>query len=108
MEAYTSFAAVYDTFMDDVPYREWAAYLQELLLQYEVSEGLVLDLGCGTGAITQLLAAQGYEMIGVDYSEEMLQIAMDKSKQAGYDILYLLQDMREFELYGTVKAVISI
>lgn len=108
MEAYTSFAAVYDTFMDNIPYEEWAEYLSRLLAEYEVTDGIVLDLGCGTGTLTELMAARGFDMIGVDYSEEMLEIAMEKRAESGRDILYLLQDMREFELYGTVRAVISI
>lgn len=108
MEAYTSFASVYDTFMDNIPYEEWAEYLSGLLDEYEVTDGIVLDLGCGTGTLTELMAARGFDMIGVDYSEEMLEIAMEKRAESGRDILYLLQDMREFELYGTVRAVISI
>ncbi|MGO5051878.1 class I SAM-dependent DNA methyltransferase [Lachnospiraceae bacterium LCP25S3_G4] len=108
MEAYTSFATVYDTFMDNVPYQEWVDYLRKLLIEYGVESGLVLDLGCGTGNVTQLLSRYGYDMIGVDNSEEMLEIAMEKKIQSGQDILYLLQDMREFELFGTVKAVVSI
>lgn len=108
MEAYTGFAAVYDTFMDNIPYEEWTEYLAELLAEYEVTDGIVLDLGCGTGTLTELLAARGFDMIGVDNSEEMLEIAMEKRAESGSDILYLLQDMREFELYGTVRAVISI
>ncbi len=68
----------------------------------------ILDLGCGTGTLTELLARQGYDMIGIDNAQEMLQIAMDKRDASGLDILYLLQDMREFELYGTVGAVISV
>ena len=108
MEAYRSFAEVYDLFMDNVPYEEWSVYLQQLLKENGVEDGLVLDLGCGTGTLTELLAAQGYDMIGVDASEEMLQAAMEKRTRSGQDILYLLQDMREFELYGTVRAVVSI
>lgn len=108
MEAYTSFARVYDTFMDNIPYEEWGRYLTALLEEYHVTDGLVLDLGCGTGTMTELLAAKGYDMIGVDYSEDMLEIAMEKREASGHDILYLLQDMREFELYGTVGAVVSI
>lgn len=108
MEAYTSFASVYDTFMDNIPYEEWAEYLSGLLAEYEVTDGIVLDLGCGTGTLTELMAARGFDMIGVDYSEEMLEIAMEKRAESGRDILYLLQDMREFEMYGTVRAVISI
>lgn len=108
MDAYTSFASVYDTFMDNIPYEEWAEYLVDLLKEYGINDGLVLDLGCGTGNMTELLASAGYDMIGVDNAEEMLEIAMEKREKSGHDILYLLQDMREFELYGTVKAIVSI
>lgn len=108
MEAYTGFSRVYDLLMDDVPYEEWAEYLCALLKEYGVREGLVLDLGCGTGSLTEILARRGYDMIGVDNAQDMLQIATEKRELSGLDILYLQQDMREFELYGTVSAVISI
>lgn len=107
MAMYESFARVYDAFMDDVPYGDWSRWLIRLLEQEGIRDGLVLELGCGTGAMTRLLDRAGYDMIGVDNSADMLEIAMEK-KEAGQDILYLLQDMREFELYGTVRAVISI
>ena len=108
MESYTSFAKVYDTFMDNVPYDLWCGYLHELLKQYGVEKGIILDLGCGTGSVTEQLAVRGYDMIGVDYSSEMLDMAMQKDSRTAYNILYLLQDMREFELYGTVNAVVSL
>jgi|GEM_PF-4395 len=191
MEAYTDFAEVYDTFMGDVPYEEWADFLASLIEAYgvsrpvrepgemqeleeapesgyiqeleeapesgyipefeEVSEfeevpesgevqeleeapesgevqdfeevqeepgvtedaliserNLVLDLGCGTGTITELLYEKGYDMIGVDSSEEMLQIALDKKFETRSDILYLCQDMRELDLYSTVGTVVSV
>ena len=108
MEAYTSFAAVYDTFMDNVPYEEWGEYIHGMLCKYGVEDGIVLDLGCGTGTMTEILAGYGYDMIGVDNSEDMLELAMEKRIESGHDILYLLQDMREFELYGTVRAVVSV
>ena len=148
MEAYTSFAQVYDLFMDNVPYEEWSEYIIALLKEEKIEDGLVLDLGCGTGKLTRLLAAAGYDMIGIDYSEDMLEIArehlchnssveaeqvwdvdekgelsqevliqeedlvesdkMQQDEKNAAGILYLLQDMREFELYGTVRAIISI
>lgn len=108
MEAYTSFASVYDTFMDNVPYGEWGGYIYTLLCRYGVKSGIILDLGCGTGTITEILAGYGYDMIGVDNSEDMLELATEKRIASGHDILYLLQDMREFELYGTVRAVVSV
>ena len=92
--------------MDNVPYEEWTDYYKEILREHGIMDGIVLDLGCGTGSMTELLAEQGYDMIGVDNSEEMLDLAMEKRAASGQDILYLLQDMRKFELYGTVRAVI--
>ena len=136
MDAYTSFAQVYDLFMDNVPYEAWSEYVIALLKDEKIEDGLVLDLGCGTGKMTRFLAAAGYDMIGIDNSEEMLEIAREyqygPGNEADYteemvedaaevedseamdigesnsNILYLLQDMREFELYGTVRAVVSI
>lgn len=108
MASYESFARVYDDFMDNIPYDDWAGYVISLLKEKGIEEGLLLDLGCGTGNITQRLAKSGYDMIGVDYSAEMLEIAQEKNIEEESQILYLLQDMREFELYGTVRAVISI
>lgn len=107
MEAYRNFAEVYDIFMDNVPYAVWSDYIEGILKSRGIADGLILELGCGTGSMTELLADKGYDMIGVDNSEEMLEIAMNKRLESGHDILYLLQDMREFELYGTVRAVIS-
>lgn len=108
MDIYTGFAEVYDIFMDNIPYEEWADYLCDLLKEYQVDDGLILEMGCGTGNLTELLAFRGYDMIGMDNSEEMLQRAIEKRQESGMDILYLLQDMRELELYGTVKAVVSL
>ncbi|MDE6950371.1 MAG: class I SAM-dependent methyltransferase [Lachnospiraceae bacterium] len=124
--SYTGFAEVYDELMDNVPYEEWAAFLTAILKEHgvgsvtvsedadelaknlAVERNTVLDLGCGTGTLTELLAHAGFDMIGVDNSEEMLEIAVRKREESGSDILYLLQDMREFELYGTVGAVCSV
>lgn len=105
MDAYTSFAEVYDLFMDNVPYTEWSEYLIALLKEYGVQNGVICDLGCGTGKMTRLLSKAGYDMIGVDLSQDMLAIASMDNEDG---ILYLCQDMRELELYGRVEAVISV
>jgi len=121
MEAYQDFAGVYDEFMDETPYEEWSERIESLIKKYGVSKpeqnaedaltsekNLVVDLGCGTGTLTELLYEKGYDMIGVDVSESMLNIAMEKREKSGAQILYLLQDMRELELYSTVGTVISV
>ena len=109
MEAYSSFAQVYDLFMDNVPYEKWSTYLKEILAEEGICDGILLDLGCGTGKMTRIMAEKGFDMIGIDNSMEMLDMAReyeyDREEDSG--ILYLLQDMREFELYGTVRAVYS-
>lgn len=121
MEAYQDFAYVYDEFMDETPYEDWCERTDALIRKYGVSKpqrnaedvldsekNLVVDLGCGTGTLTELLYQKGYDMIGVDNSESMLGIAMEKRTVSGSEILYLLQDMRELELYSTVGTVISV
>lgn len=107
MEAYTGFAQVYDQFMDNIDYETWCKYIIQLLKENNVNDGIVLDLGCGTGNVTGRLSKAGYDMIGVDYSQDMLNVAMEKRGE-DESILYLLQDMRDFELYGTVAAVVSV
>ena len=104
MEAYTEFAKVYDEFMEETPYEKWKEFIIEYLKRENIEDGIVLDLGCGTGCLTRMLSDAGYDMIGVDSSFEMLDVARCSSDDS---ILYLAQDMREFELYGTVRAVVS-
>ncbi len=108
MEAYEGFGQVYDEFMDNVPYDEWCEYIVDMLNEHGVDGGLCLELGCGTGEVCERLADKGFDMIGLDASSEMLNQAIKKRDESKKDILYLLQDMTEFELYGTVKAVVSI
>lgn len=120
-EMYRDFAAVYDTFMDNIPYEFWGERLDGLIRKYGVSRperdaedvmeserNLVVDLGCGTGTLTELMYQKGYDMIGVDRSESMLNVAMEKKDQSGSEILYLQQDMRELDLYSTVGTVFSV
>ena len=92
MDSYTELAACFDLFMDDTPYEEWLEYVLKVFNRYSVPKELVLDLGCGTGTFTKMLAKEGYDMIGIDASSQMLQEAMAKEDTG--NILWLLQDMR--------------
>lgn len=111
--AYTGFAVVYDLFMDNIPYDMWCVYIRNLLKKYKIASGLIAELGCGTGAMTRRLCNCGYDMIGIDCSEDMLAVAREHMINASAaspesSILYLQQDMRELELYGTVAAFVSV
>lgn len=121
MKQYGDFAEVYDELMDNVPYERWGAALDRLIQKYGVSKperdteglleserNLVVDLGCGTGTLAELMYKKGYDMVGVDSSESMLNVAMEKKDRSGAEILYLQQDMRELELYSTVGTVYSV
>ena len=105
MSSYESFARVYDLFMDNIPYEEWCGYLHTLLEKYDVTDGLVLELGCGTGTMTELLADCGYDMIGVDNSADMLEIALEKKERSGKDILYLQQNATIFGLNSSLRSI---
>ncbi len=103
-EGYSAIAGVYDKLNKELDYSLWADFLEESFKKYGIGEsGLVLDLACGTGRMTRELAARGYDMIGVDGSMDMLNEAY---AAGGEGILYLMQDMRELELYGTVGATV--
>ena len=108
MDCYNDFAYLYDKFMEDVPYEKWAELLTSLLKAYGDDVKDVIDLGCGTGTLTCLLNDRGFSMMGVDYSADMLSVAMDKSFEAGKDIMYINQDMRELELLEKADAVICV
>lgn len=106
MNGYDAIASFYDAVNSDVDYDGYAARIAKHLASHNICAGaLVAELGCGTGRITRALSAIGYDMIGIDNSEGMLDAATAKGTDGGR-ILYLLQDMCEFELYGTVAAVV--
>ena len=108
MPAYDSIASVYDNINAEIDYGKWADFIEACFSKYLIQKPeIVLDLACGTGSMTLALAARGYDMIGADLSEDMLTEAMDKAYDKGIEgILYLKQDMRTFELYGTVGAIV--
>ncbi|MBR2459612.1 MAG: class I SAM-dependent methyltransferase [Clostridia bacterium] len=107
---FTALAEYYDM-LNGADYAAYADYVDKMIKEYgQTDNRLVLDLGCGTGSLTFELAKRGYDMIGADISSEMLNTAMDRAYDMGFtedkSILFLLQDMRSFELYGTVGAVV--
>lgn len=109
MQAYTGFAYVYDEYMDNIPYEEWCEYLVERLKEQGVTPDMeIADLGCGTGTVTQLLDKAGYSCVGIDNAPDMLTIAAEKLYESGQEIVYSLQDMRDFELPYEVDAMVSI
>ncbi|MBO4912403.1 MAG: class I SAM-dependent methyltransferase [Butyrivibrio sp.] len=146
MDAYTDFATVYDTFMDETPYEVWGDFVVELMNKYGVTKpafakgaehgnheasedsartggaepeensevaleqerNLIAELGCGTGSFTLNMAKRGYDIIGIDMSPDMLDIARRKTEAEGFDIMYLEQDMRELDLYCTAGTILSV
>ena len=135
MDAYTDFATVYDTFMDETPYEVWGNYVAELIDRYGVSKpllkekaaendsadiaedseaaieqerNLVVELGCGTGSFTLEMAKKGYDIMGIDLSPEMLDIARNKAANEGFNLMFLEQDMRELDLYCTAGTIVSV
>lgn len=101
---YQDFSFFYDRFAYDIDYQKFYRYYKKIFAKYGLSPKLVLDICCGTGTLTTLMA-QDYDMIGVDFSWEMLNVAREKDLQG--KILYLNQSMTDFELYGTVDACYS-
>ena len=138
MEAYTDFAAVYDTFMDETPYEVWGTFVAGLIEKYGISKpvrsgagqgkenteeydtaedskqaldeekNLIVELGCGTGSFTRVMYGLGYDIMGTDISPEMLNIARNRNAELGLDIMYLEQDMRELDLYCTAGTIVSV
>ena len=107
MNGYQAFAAFYDRLTTDVEYASRATYLLDLF-QCHVGKvpASLLDVGCGSGSLAVELAGRGIDMIGADLSEDMLAIATEKAAEQGRDILFLCQDMRELDLYGTVEGAV--
>ncbi|MBQ7339009.1 MAG: class I SAM-dependent methyltransferase [Clostridia bacterium] len=107
-DGYDAIAGVYDRLNAEIDYGAWADFVERCFARFLVARPeMVLDLACGTGSMTLELARRGYDMIGVDGSVDMLTVARDRAgnEAEAARILFLLQDMRTFELYGTVGAV---
>ena len=107
MGGYSVFARYYDELTANINYKKRAEYFHEIIRKFKKTENnILLDLACGTGSISEEMAKLGYDVIGVDNSQEMLGIAIDKKFDSGLNIQYLCQDMRYIDMFGTIDITI--
>ncbi len=107
MNSYNQFAFVYDLLTQNISYPDRAAYFDQLIQKFSgPKKGILLDLACGTGSLSEEFALLGYDVIGADASPDMLSIAMQKKAETGHDITYLCQKMQALDLYGTIDAAV--
>lgn len=106
--AYNEFAYFYDEFNDDANYKALFTHIKRNLEKHGIFDGIVVDLGCGTGDLTLMLSAAGYDMIGVDMSQEMLSVLREKADEINNtSVLLLQQNILKLDLFGTVRAAVS-
>lgn len=107
--AYNEFAYFYDELNGEADYDTLFRYVQKELSAHGVTDGILADLGCGTGDLTLMLTQAGYDVIGIDQSEEMLGVLREKADELGLtgQLLLLRQDLLELDLYGTIRAAVS-
>ena len=107
--AYNEFAYFYDEFNGEADYDALYSHIHSQLEAHGIRNGILADLGCGTGELTLMLTQAGYDMIGIDQSEEMLCVVRDKAEQLGLSgrLLLLRQDLLKLDLYGTIRGAVS-
>ena len=98
MNAYHELAASYDRLTTDVDYEATVEFYNEILRKEGLSPRTAVDLACGTGSVSLLLAQMGLRVTGVDMSEEMLTVAFQKAQERGSDIRFVCQKLEELTL----------
>lgn len=105
---YQDFAYLYDEFMKNVDYHVWTRKIEDIFKKYGKQPKTIVDLACGTGGVTNLLAARGYQVSGVDISEDMLYVAREKARRSGLQVPYICQDISELCLHHPVDAMLCM
>lgn len=106
MAGYKDFAFFYDLLMKNADYESRFDYIIGLLAENGIGEGILLDMACGTGTLSKMFAQKGFDVVGVDASEEMLSKAQEKKLEENFDALFLCQKMEELDLFGTIDAAV--
>ena len=107
MSGYSTFARYYDQLTANIDYKKRGEYFHSIIQKFKTTkENILLDLACGTGSISEVMAGLGYDVIGVDNSDEMLGMAIEKKFDSGLNIQYLCQDMRKLDMFGTIDITI--
>lgn len=106
MAGYGDFAYYYDLLTENVDYESRCNYIHSLLAENGIGKGILLDLACGTGTVSLLMSEKGYDVIGVDASEEMLSQAQEKKMETESDVIFLCQKMEELDLFGTINGAV--
>ena len=107
MSGYSAFARYYDELTANIDYKKRGEYFHSIIQKFKTTkDNILLDLACGTGSISEVMAGLGYDVIGVDNSDEMLGMAIEKKFDSGLNIQYLCQDMRKLDMFGTIDITI--
>lgn len=108
MSFYNRFAEIYDLFMEEIDYRDWCKYIENIFENYGIKPVKILDTACGTGNITIRMSKSGYDVWGLDRSTDMLTVAENKARTAKQRITFLNQDMTKMNLKKKFNAVICM
>ncbi|MGN0448299.1 MAG: class I SAM-dependent DNA methyltransferase [Acutalibacteraceae bacterium] len=106
MAGYGDFSYYYDILTENVDYKQRCDYICNLLAENGVGKGILLDLACGTGTLSVLFAEKGYDVVGIDASEDMLTKAQEKKYECAPDTIFLCQKMEELDLFGTINCAV--
>ena len=97
-DGFSEIAPFYDRLMAETNYEHWARYYRKILEHQKVRPKRILDVCCGTGNMTELMYRAGFDMVGIDVSVGMIQMAEQKARRKKYEIEYRVEDATRFRL----------